>query len=246
MQADYTTAYKGYKALYQFGDQALPILKALAETTDWSNRKYKELSRYVTGLLSLIHDIDEDEANSVYKRLVSDGIPNHIKVQLKSVCAFSLKRYKHYIARDIDVYEHNGIRAKCKIQTYIEKWLYNLPTNDLSGIHRIYIVRPEDIKASGTYTPVLFKITLVWSNNFREGSFLFNFFSIYREKVLYHEVGHHVHRHTFGQIPDQEKEADRYASKILRREHPKMYWLAKVLSKIGIKCEKDYYKREYF
>ncbi len=246
MQADYTTAYKGYKALYQIGVPALPTLIDLVENSDWSNRKYKELSRYVTGIVSLIHDIDEDEANSVCRNVISNGIPNHIKVQLKSVCAFSLKGYKHYNTRNIDVYEHKSIKVKCKIQPYIEKWLSNLPTNDLSGIHRIYIVRPEDINAAGTYTPVLFKITLVWSNNFREGSFLFNLFSIYNETVLYHEVGHHVHRHTFGQLPDQEKEADRYAAKILRREHPKVYWIAKSLSKIGIKCKKDYYKREYY
>ena len=168
-----------------------------------------------------------------------------MKVQLKSICAFSLKEYIHYTARNIDIYEHADIKCKCKIQKYIEKWLSNLPTSDFSGIHRIYVVRPADIKAAGTYTPVLFKITLVWGNNYREGSFLFKLLSIYREKVLYHEVGHHIHRHTFGQLPDQEKEADRYASKILRREHPKMYWLAKGLSKIGIDCEKDYYKREY-
>lgn len=136
------------------------------------------------------------------------------------------------------------IKCKCNIQKYIEKWLSNLPTNDLSGIDRIYIVRPEDIKAEGNYTPVLFNITLAWANDFREGSFLFNLLAIYREKVLYHEVGHHVHRHTFGQLPKQEKAADRYAAKILRREHPLLYWLAKGLSKFGIMCEKDYYKRD--
>ena len=246
MQADYTTAYKGYKVLYQIGVPSLPALKDIVENSDWSNKKYKELSRYVTGIFSLIHDLDEDEANSIFQRLKENGLPNHIKVQLKSICAFSLKEYTHYIVRNIDVYEHKGIKCKCNIQKYIEKWLLNLPTNDLSGIHRIYVVRPDDIKAAGTYTPVLFKITIVWSNNYREGSFLFRLLSIYREIVLYHEVGHHVHRHTFGQLPDQEKEADRYAAKILRREHPKMYWLSKGLSKFGFKCEKDYYKRENY
>lgn len=245
MQADYPTAYKGYKALYQIGVPALPILKDLMENSDWSNKKYKELSRYVTGIFSLIRDIDEEKANSIYQTLISNGIPNHIDVQLKSVCSFSLKEYNHYTVRKIDVYEHKDIKPKCRIQKYIEKWLSNLPTNDLSGIHRIYIVRPDDIKAAGTYTPVLFKITLVWSNSFRERSFLFKFLSIHDEKVLYHEVGHHIHRHTFGQIPDQEREADKYAAKILRREHPIMYWFAKGLSKLGIKCEKDYYKRDY-
>jgi hypothetical protein len=66
MQADYTTAYKGYKALYLIGVQALPMLEAVIEQTDLSKKKYKELSRYVTGIFSLIHDIDEDEANRIY------------------------------------------------------------------------------------------------------------------------------------------------------------------------------------
>lgn len=245
MQADYTTAYKGYKALYQIGHPALPTLIDLVENSDWSNKKYKELSRYITGIFSLMHDIDENEAKTIFRKLSSNGLPNHIIVQLKSVCAFSLKEYSHYTVKNIEVYEHKGTKCKCKIQKYVEKWLSNMPANDLSGIHRLYIVRPDDIKAAGTYTPVLFKITLVWSNNYREGSLLFNLFSLFLEKVLYHEVGHHVHRHTFGQLPDQEKEADRYAAKILRREHPKMYWFARGLSKIGFKCDKNYYGREY-
>ena len=36
----------------------------------------------------------------------------------------------------------------------------------------------------------------------------------------YHEIGHHVHRHTFGQDPDQEREADQYAANILKKSHP--------------------------
>ena len=60
MQADYTTAYKGYKALYQIGVPALPTLETVIEQTDLSKKMYKEISRYVTGIFSLINDIDEE------------------------------------------------------------------------------------------------------------------------------------------------------------------------------------------
>ena len=71
MQSDYTTAYKGYKALFQIGVPDLPALMNLVENSDWTNKKYKELSIYFTGIFSLIHDIDEDQAEGLYQSLIS-------------------------------------------------------------------------------------------------------------------------------------------------------------------------------
>ena len=220
MQRDNSVAYEGYKALYHIGTPVLPELKNLILDTDWTERKYKEISRYLTGIVSLIHDIDEGEAEDIAQDLISNGCPKHVAVQLKSICRFSLKKYINYKIRDIDVFQHRGVKAKCNVQFYIEKWLLNIPEKDLEGIHRIYVARPIDINALGTYTPILFKIVLVWDNSYRERSLLFKLLSSITEKVLYHEVGHHVYRHTFGQDTEQEKEANRYAFNILRQSHP--------------------------
>lgn len=95
MQGDYNSAYKGHKSLYLIGEPALPALKDLIEKSDWSNKKYKKLSRYITGIFALIRDIDEKEAKTILENLKSNGIPTYIEVQLDSLCSFSLKDYTH-------------------------------------------------------------------------------------------------------------------------------------------------------
>ena len=106
-----------------------------------------------------------------------------------------------------------------------------MPAEDLVGIDRIYIIRSGDIKAAVNYTPVLYKINLVWENAHPEGSVKFRGPAFYTEKVLYHEIGHYVHRHTWGQIPKQEKETEIYAMKIILDKSPKVSWLLKKVNK---------------
>jgi hypothetical protein len=132
---------------------------------------------------------------------------------------------------------------KCDIQPHIHKWLTKIPPQDLLDISRLYIVRKNDISdASGKYTPTLFNITIVWDNPHDENSFLFKLFSIFTENTLYHEIGHHVHRDGFGVIPDQEREADRYAYSIFRRNHFFLGSVLQVLSRLGVRSERNYYR----
>jgi len=133
--------------------------------------------------------------------------------------------------------------SRCNIQTQLENWLYCVPEDDLADISRLYIVRKEDIgKWVGTYTPVLFKIAVVWDNPYRCNSLRFRLFSLLTEHTLYHEIGHHVFRHGFGIDADQEREADAYASGIMRENHPLIGHMAKFLGKLGTKSGKDYYR----
>ncbi len=97
---------------------------------------------------------------------------------------------------------------------------------------RIYIVRDEDIEALGTYMPVLNCVSLRWENNYKESSLLFKGKMLGIEKVFYHEIGHHVHRHTFGKDPDQEKEANEYAFKIMQQSHLNLDRAARFISSI--------------
>jgi hypothetical protein len=243
MQSDKTTTYKSYKNLYKIGSPVLRPLKKKLLAINWSQKNYKELTRYVAGIFALIRDIDEDEANQVRKTLLSTGCPEHISVLLESLCSFSLKDFLHYQVCSIDIYEHKTIQKKCKIQTYLQKWLSSIPENDLFDISRLYIVGKDDIvNASGKYMPVLFTITIEWNNPYKEHSLLFNFFSLFTEKTLYHEIGHHVSRHAFGHNPDHEKEADIYAYKYMRKNHRYLAKLLKILPRLG-KKSKNYYRQ---
>ena len=243
IQSNYQEAYEGYKNLYSLGQVALEPLKAKIGEIDWSQSKYKELSKYVSGIFSLIHDIDENVADNILEKLTTDGCPDHIKALLRSTCEFSLKNYKKYKIRGIEIFEHKEIKKGCIIQDLIGKWLKSVTENDLSDISRLYIIRKEDIDNwAGTYTPVLFKIAVVWDNPYKANSLRFWLFSLFTEHTLYHEIGHHIHRHKFGTDADQEKEADRYASKIISNNHRYLSYLVNFLSKLGLKSNTNYYR----
>ena len=149
MQPSYPVAYQAYKDLYEIGPSAIPMLKSKLLEVDWSNSKYKELSNYISGLFSLLHDLDEDEAQIIGDRIISDGCPRHIKAILKSVFEFSLKNYTKYQIRGLDIFEHKLVKAKCDIASYLERWLNNVPEYDLEEISRLYVIKRKKINASG-------------------------------------------------------------------------------------------------
>ena len=117
----------------------------------------------------------------------------------------------------------------------------NIPAKDLDFISRIYVVTREKINAAGTYTPQINAIALLWDNAYKDKSALFWFFPLFTEKILYHEIGHHKHHHKFGTDPDQEKEADRYAYKIMKKIHPFFLHFARpniILKGLGLYSKK--------
>jgi len=246
MQPSYSIAYEGYKSLYKIGTPVVDLLKEKLLEVDWSNARYKELSAYVSGIFSLLHDFDEKEADIIRKEILKKGCPRHIKAILNSVCEFTLSDYKKYELFNIDIFEHQQIKSNCDISLYLKKWLGNIPVKDLDEISRLYVVRKEEIEqisASGTYTSVLFKIALLWDNKFKENSIPFKLFSLLTEHTLYHEIGHHFHRHTTEQDrSDKEREAEYYAYQIMKEEHPYLYIFVKLLSKFGLKSGNNYYR----
>ncbi|MDJ0721674.1 MAG: hypothetical protein QNJ04_08580 [Desulfobacterales bacterium] len=242
MQPNYPVAYEAHKILYEIGQPVIPILKEKIFDIEWSNSKYKELSGYVSGLYSLLHDLDEDEALRICEKVISNGCPKHIKSILKSINQFSVKNYKRYHVKGIEVFEHMLVDAKCDISHYLDSWMSQIPENDLEFISRIYVITRDEINASGTYTPILNSIALLWENSYKDKSLLFRFFSRVTELVFYHEIGHHKHRHTFGTDPEQEKEADRYAFGIMRRKYPIFFGFIKFLRMMGLKSSTNYYR----
>ena len=85
MQPNYPIAYEAHKKLYKTGRPVIPLLNEKILEIDWSNSRYKELSGYVSGIYSLLHDLDEDEALHICEKVISNGCPKHIKAILQSV-----------------------------------------------------------------------------------------------------------------------------------------------------------------
>jgi hypothetical protein len=242
IQTSHKDAYQAYNKLFELGPPVIPILKEKILEIDWSNSKYKELSKYISGLFSLLHDLDEDEANIVGEAIIANGCPKHIMAIINTVFEFSLKNYTRYQILGLNIFEHKFVKAKCNIRSYLERWLRNVPEDDLKDISRLYVINRKKIHAAGTYTPILKLIALLWENSFKEKSLSFKFMALYTEKVLYHEIGHHANRHDFGVDADQEREADRYAFQIMKKSHPYLADFIKILSKLGFKSKRNYYR----
>ncbi len=110
LQPCYKTTYKAYKEVYKIGQSAVPTLRKKVLETDWTKSKYKELSRYLSAIFSLLHDIDEDEAKSVMEKAIEAGCPAHIKAILQSTFEFSIKNYKRYELNDVEIFEHKELK----------------------------------------------------------------------------------------------------------------------------------------
>lgn len=231
--------YSGYSALYRIGLPALPTLEEAILQCDFTDNKFKESSRYVSGLISLIHDIDEIKSKELIEKILSKPCSDHIRKILSSISNYSKSNYNIYKAKDIEILEEKSIKKKCEILPYIENWLGNVPEKDLVGIVRIIICKPENISALGTYMPVLKKISVGWDNNYKASSFMFKMFLFMTESTFYHEIGHHALNHSFGRIPQQEKEAKRYSAEIMNIAHPRIGKIVRALKTIKLlpKCK---------
>jgi hypothetical protein len=224
-QGNHSEEYEGYKALYKIGAPAIPQIKDAIFQSNWSIINRRNEIRYVSGLVSLLHDINDVEAKIVARQLIENGCNITVKQLLTSICRFTLTDYLMYDFRGIKVYEHKEL-FKHDVRPKLERWLNNVPDKDLKEIERIYVITDDGRASAGSYMPILFTIVVVWDNPFSRHNPLSWLFLQNIEYTLYHEIGHHMHRHSFGQRPEQEQEADAYARGLLKIGHP-------VFGKIG-------------
>lgn len=214
-QNNVSEMYEAYKALFQIGAPAIPQIRAAVLQSNWSNLKYANGVRYVIGLVNLIHDIHEAEAREITNFLKINGCDLAVAKVLNSICRFTLADYAQYDVCGVKIFEHKKLVTKQNVKARLEEWLGNVPRDDVKGIERIYILRKGDLDSLGSYKPILYRINLVWDNPSPRWSPMFWVNNLIIETTLYHEIGHHVHRHTFGQDPEQEEEAEKYSDKIL-------------------------------
>lgn len=218
--------YLGYRALYRIGAEAIPAAEHLIFQRDWSTLSRPEESRILAALVSLVHDIDESASRRIIGKISAKGCKPVTRAYLESIASFTLKDYCRYKIREIDIFESKRIGHRHRVESRLRDWLSTVPAADLAGIERIYVITFSDDKEyGGKYMPLLCHITLVWRDRHHGMGPIAWFFRLLHEKTLYHEIGHHYHDHTFGQDPEQEKQANDYAYRFMRANHP---WLTRI------------------
>lgn len=231
-QDDVTEMYKAYKALFAVGPAVIPQIREAIFKAKWSSVKYPNEIRYLAGLVTLIHDLDESESAKIRVELISNGCGPVVTRILDSISSFKLENFNRYDVRGVKIFEHKKLVTRQNVKRRLEQWLKPVPGEDLDQIERIYVLAKSDLEALGSYAPVLFCINLAWDNpspRWSPMSWMNNFII---ESTLYHEIGHHVHRHTFGQDPEQEEDAENYADRIMAyRSGHLLFRLARVLKR---------------
>ena len=231
-QDDVSEMYKGYRALFAVGRAAIPQIREAILKAQWSGVKYPNEIRYIAGLVTLIHDLDEAESEKIRIELMGNGCSAAVARILDSIGRFKVKDFIRYDVRGVKIFEHQKLVTRQNVKGRLEQWLNRVPSEDLDQIERIYVLPKGELEALGSYKPVLFCINLAWDNpspRWSPMSWVNNFVI---ESTLYHEIGHHVHRHTFGQDPEQEAEAENYANRLMANSSSHVFFrFARVLKR---------------
>lgn len=111
-------AMKAHKTLCNFGLPAIPYLKdtlfRLTLSSELPSTVIKSAFelRYVTSLVSLIHDIDEDEAKKTSEKLIQNGCNAIVAQRLKSINEFTVRDYYQYEIKGVKIFEYKYIESK--------------------------------------------------------------------------------------------------------------------------------------
>ncbi|MEM7778410.1 MAG: hypothetical protein AAF732_22745 [Pseudomonadota bacterium] len=215
------------RALYGAAPGSISYIAADLRRLNLEDIGRGENGNLAVGLAALLHDLDERVAKEFFASVDGGSVHPVIAAGFRSIQRFSRDNYRRSSFEHIEIFEHKSlpVRQTKSATDYVTAWLTTVPADDLAGISRIYI-SPESEGAEywGTYLPGLAVINVIWETAATRswlGRFLI-------QKVLYHEIGHHVGRHEGGwQDPDDEKEADAYAVRMMRRRYP---WLRRTMN----------------
>lgn len=221
MSNDERTTLQSYRILYKAGPTAALLVNRELERFNVEERSKREIFAAFAGLNGLLRDLDESASDSFIRETLSAKCNNSFAALLRSIKRFSRSDYRVMQVATFDIWEHVAIDKQRMASDHVRTWLADLPAQDIDGIARMYIIT-SDVNHDwlGTYLPGLAVITVAWQGNVSPNSCLAGLERSINRHTLLHEVGHHVHKHWFGQDPEQEEEANAYALRAAKYRKP--------------------------
>ena len=223
-----------YKQLYEAGNLAIPLLQRELDRADLSKTMRREAMSSVVGLTALLHDIDELASNVFIEKALRFKQNPVLASALRAIQRYSNSKFRISAFNNVRIFEEAALDANYDATSHIKEWLLGIPPEELKGISRVYIVRTKpEFDYLGTYLPMLNVVTVVWQTFFTPGNVMNWLMHRVHKHTLYHEIGHHAHRHKeFGQDPEQEAEAESYAKRLLARTSPISPMFGRLLGRI--------------
>jgi hypothetical protein len=213
------TIYQSHRELYKVGELAIPVIEEQLMSYTWEGTKVGVEISILTGLLGLVHDINEKLAKDLGESIRAKGCSKTIDARIESILKFSLEQFELFQIKQLEIYLSKELTDRSRIRKKITQWLSTIPERELEKIERIYLIPEQNEHYRGTYMPVLCSIMVEWDMSTSHYNPLSYFFMLRIEQTLYHEIGHHVHKHAFDEHGEEENEADQYAFKLLRKNH---------------------------
>ncbi|MEH6631513.1 MAG: hypothetical protein V7776_11820 [Halopseudomonas aestusnigri] len=238
----YPTQAKAYKKLHEVGAKSIPLLLRELQLIELKKNKRPEILVLATGLLIIVHDLDEEISEKFVRKALSEKCDETTARAFNSILRFKKSNFLETRVSNTLILEDKTIDNRYQATKHILRWLETIPLNDLEGIPRIYIIPYKShYDFAGYYLPFLGVINIVWDTNDHPYNPMQSINRFLKQRTLYHEIGHHYHKHIEGgAMPEQEKEADNYAYKKLGKARPKLKIFFRVLRFLmGRKKKKD-------
>ncbi|WP_419905003.1 hypothetical protein [Kiloniella sp.] len=218
------TKAKAYKRLYEAGAKSIPLLLRELELIEFKKNRRPEMLVLATGLLVILHDLDEEISEKFIKKAISEKCDDTTARAFNSILRFKRSNFLETKVGDTIILEDKAIDKRHQATKCILKWLESIPFEDYERVPRIYLIPYKShYDFSGYHLNYISVLTVVWYTNKHPYNPIQLLNRLFKQITLYHEIGHHFHKHIEGgQVPDQEEEADAYAYKMLLKARPKM------------------------
>lgn len=218
MQNSPEQIYQAHRNLYERGNEVLPALEELLLNKAWQDIKHGPQIVYLTGVLNVIHDINENHAKEVGAKIRQVGASVIVDRRISAITNFTVNNFCVSEISRVKVFMSKKIKNHSQIRRKFDDWFSNVPQDDISGLSRLYIV--PSYYTYGDYTPILCKLVIGWDKSI---SYInpFSWMWLFgTEQTFYEEIGHHAFRHSFDTDVDEKREIHRYSYKLMCKSRP--------------------------
>lgn len=223
------TIRDAWREILKEGATSVSQIQEKLASSVWSENPRGPLARYFGVLLSILGELDASAFEKEITRLRKSKLhPMHMKT-LDILSRRNLDDPATHVGDKIPVFIASNITARSVVVRNIETWSKTSGLS-LDNVTRIDVIaRSPELGYLGLYNPFFSGILLTWPAGVARGVKLW-WWRLDAEFTFYHEVGHHVCGHIEGrQVAEQEKEADEYASSMMRNSRPVFTLMGRIL-----------------
>lgn len=234
LTGNHNLSYSASKVLFDLREIAAGQLLFQLDKIDLEKLERPEVAVLFAGLLTLLQNLDDSLANIFITKAMKKKCHQDILSVFRIAVRNKRSNFRKSKFDGIEILEEIEIGKDYHATQLVKRWLENVPNDDLNQIPMIYIINyKSDQDFAGNYMPHLGVITLVWYTRFHPLLPIQYFVNLFHERTLYHEIGHHFHKHVeFGQVPEQEDQANDYMRQLMRNCHPKIFAIGRIIRKI--------------